>query len=196
MSPLKNRSWSALALVITLAASSCQSTPDPNLDWFEGGALKPTTAQTLQLTARVLASRGDTTRAGYVIERMQREHPDYLGTYTEGAEVLLAEGRITEAIAWLDRGLERFPGNAVLSNDRGLCHLLAADLAHATADFEAAYELDSSDAEYVSNLALARALGGDASAAEALWNRVLPPADVRANLAIAEASRARFAPAN
>jgi Flp pilus assembly protein TadD len=188
--------WSACALVFALATSACQSTPDPNLDWFDGGALKPTTAQTLQLTARVLAARGDTTRAGYVIERLQREHPDYLGTYTEGAEVLLAEGRITEAVAWLDRGLERFPSNAVLLNDRGLCHLLAADLAHATADFEAAYAVDSADAEYVSNLALARALGGDVAGAEALWNRVLPPADVRANLSIAEASRPRFSRAN
>jgi Flp pilus assembly protein TadD len=188
--------WSACALVFALATSACQSTPDPNLDWFDGGALKPTTAQTLQLTARVLAARGDTTRAGYVIERLQREHPDYLGTYTEGAEVLLAEGRITEAVAWLDRGLERFPSNAVLLNDRGLCHLLAADLAHATADFEAAYAVDSADAEYVSNLALARALGGDVAGAEALWSRVLPPADVRANLSIAEASRPRFSRAN
>jgi len=181
------------AAALLLVASACQSTPDPNLDWFEGGALKPTTAQTLQLTARVLAARGDTTRAGYVIERLLREHPDHLGTYTEGAEILLSEGRMQDAIGWLDRGLVRFPGHPVLHNDRGLCHLLAADLAPATADFEAACKADPADAEYVSNLALARALGGDEDGARELWGRVLTPADVNSNLEIARAIRARFA---
>lgn len=180
-------------LALLLAASACQSTPDPELDWFEGGALKPTTAQTLQMTARVLASRGDTTRAGYLIERLLREYPDHLGTYTEGAEILLAEGRVQDAIGWLDRGIARFPGHPVLLNDRGLCHLLAAQLAPATADFELANQADPADAEYVSNLALAYALNGDEDGARALWSRVLTPADVNANLEIARASRPRFA---
>ncbi len=180
-------------LALLLAASACQSTPDPELDWFEGGALKPTTAQTLQMTARVLASRGDTTRAGYLIERLLREYPDHLGTYTEGAEILLAEGRVQDAIGWLDRGIARFPGHPVLLNDRGLCHLLAAQLAPATADFELASKADPADAEYVSNLALAYALNGDEDGARALWSRVLTPADVSANLEIARASRPRFA---
>ena len=190
---MKNFLSRSCALALLLAASACQSTPDPELDWFEGGALKPTTAQTLQLTARVLAARGDTTRAGFVIERLLREHPDHLGTYTEGAEILLSEGRIQDAIGWLDRGLVRFPAHPVLHNDRGLCHLLAADLAGATADFEAACAADPADAEYVSNLALARALGGNEDAARELWARVLTPADVNANLEIARGSRARFA---
>ena len=190
---MKNFLSRSCALALLLAASACQSTPDPELDWFEGGALKPTTAQTLQLTARVLAARGDTTRAGFVIERLLREHPDHLGTYPAGAEILLSEGRIQDAIGWLDRGLVRFPAHPVLHNDRGLCHLLAADLAGATADFEAACAADPADAEYVSNLALARALGGNEDAARELWARVLTPADVNANLEIARGSRARFA---
>jgi tetratricopeptide (TPR) repeat protein len=190
---VKNLTLRTCALALVLAASACQSTPDPELDWFDGGALKPTTPQTLQLTARVLAARGDTTRAGYLIERLLRDHPDHLGTYTEGAEILLSEGRIQDAIGWLDRGLARFPAHPVLLNDRGLCHLLAADLAPATLDFEAACAADPADAEYVSNLALARALGGEEDAARELWARVLTPADVNANLEIARASRSRFA---
>ncbi len=189
---MKNLLLRTCGLALLLAASACQSTPDPELDWFEGGALKPTSAQTLQMTARVLAGRGDTTRAGYLIERLLREYPDHLGTYTEGAEILLSEGRIQDAIGWLDRGIARFPGHPVLLNDRGLCHLLAAQLAPATADFEAASAADPADAEYVSNLALVRALAGNEEAARELWGRVLTPADVHANLEIARASRARF----
>ncbi len=188
----------ALRPVLALAASAmlvgfgCQAKPAANSDWFEGGEMKPAAADTLQLTARVLASKGDTARAGYVIDRMAREHPDYLGTYTEGAEVLLIEGRVKEAIGWLDRGLERFPNHPILRNNRGMCHLLAADLTAATADFEAAYEADPGDAEYVFNLGLAKALAGDEAEAKGYWNRVLNAKEVEQNLQVARTARSNF----
>jgi Flp pilus assembly protein TadD len=179
------------ALALTVGCTTT-NVPAPAEDWFEGGQQKPATAETLQMTARVLASKGNTQQAGFVVDRMYRDFPDNLGTYTQGAEVLLIEGRIKEAREWLDRGLARFPDNPVLRNDRGMCRLLEANLKDATADFEAAYAGDPADGDYVGNLALAKALAGDTEGARALWSRVLNPEDVEHNLQQAAAAQAKF----
>lgn len=192
MSPAVRHSLLVLAASAMLTGLGCQPKQTADSDWFQGGEMKPASADTLQLTARVLASKGETTKAGYVIDRMLREHPDYLGTYTEGAEVLLIEGRVKDALGWLDRGLERFPDQPILRNDRGMCHLLEANLAAATTDFEAAYKADPNDAEYVFNLGLAKALGGDEDSARTYWTRVLKPEEVAANLEVARTARPNF----
>lgn len=183
------------ALLAIAAASACSGPEKGSDDWFEGGPLQQPSADTLQLAARVLASKGQTDQAGFLLDRLLREHPDHLGTYTEGAEVLLIEGRVAEAIAWLERGLDRFPGQPVLLNDRGMCHLLAANLPAALSDFEAAYAADPADADFVANLALAKALAGDEQEAGRLWSRVVPASAVQANLSIARSARSRFSTA-
>jgi Flp pilus assembly protein TadD len=179
---------------LVLLATGCQSgqEKEKEKDWFEGGPMQLASPDTMQLTARVLAAKGKTEQAGFLIERMYQRYPDNLGTYSEGAEVLLIEGRITDAIQWIDRGLVRFPENPVLLNNRGLCHLLDADLAAADKDFRAAYAKDPSDADYVSNLALTRALSGDEKEARQLWERVVPQADVDTNMKLAIAARPKF----
>ena len=182
------------AAMILLGSTGCETTPQTpsEPDWFEGGSMKPASPETLQLTARVLAAKGDTARAGYILDRMLQEFPNYLGTYTEGAEVLLIDGRNAEAIKWLNRGLERFPNQPILINNRGMCHLLAADLPAATLDFNAAYAADPDDAESVANLALVKALAGDETAAQVRWSRVLPESEVQRNIEIAAKSRPNF----
>ena len=189
------RTAPALAITaLVLLATGCQSgqEKEKEKDWFEGGPMQLASPDTMQLTARVLAAKGKTEQAGYLIERMYQQYPDNLGTYSEGAEVLLIEGRIADAIQWIDRGLVRFPDNPILLNNRGLCHLLDADLAAADKDFKAAYAKDPSDADYVSNLALTRALSGDDAEARKLWERVIPQADVDANMKMAIAARPKF----
>lgn len=184
-----------LAIVIAaMSLAGCQSgqDKDKDKDWFEGGPMQLASPDTMQLTARVLAAKGKTEQAGYLIERMYQKYPDNLGTYSEGAEVLLIEGRIADAIEWIDRGLVRFPDNPILLNNRGLCHLLDADLAAADKDFKAAYAKDPSDADYVSNLALTRALSGDDAEARRLWERVIPQADVESNMKMAIDARPKF----
>jgi len=183
----------SLAIVIAaMSLAGCQSDQDKDKDWFDGGPMQLASPDTMQLTARVLAAKGKTEQAGYLIERMYQQYPDNLGTYSEGAEVLLIEGRIADAIEWIDRGLVRFPDNPILLNNRGLCHLLDADLAAADKDFKAAYAKDPSDADYVSNLALTRALSGDDAEARRLWERVIPQADVDSNMKMAIAARPKF----
>lgn len=182
----------ALMALTASCAIGCQSVPSEDADWFDGGPLRPATAETLQLTARVLAAKGSSAQAGFILNRMAAEYPDYLGTYTEGAEVLLVEGRVAEAIAWIDRGIARMPDNAILLNDRGMCHLLASDLPAATRDFKAAYLIDPGDADFVSNLALARALAGHEEVATELWSRVLSATEVRENLQVCRRARSNF----
>ena len=181
-----------LIALVAIGAMGCQSAPSEDADWFDGGPLKPATPETLQLTARVLAAKGSSAQAGFILNRLAAEYPDYVGTYTEGAEVLLVEGRVAEAIEWLDRGIARMPSNAILLNDRGMCHLLASDLAAATRDFKAAYLIDPGDADYVSNLALARALAGHEEVATELWSRVLSASEVRENLQVCRRARPNF----
>jgi Flp pilus assembly protein TadD len=184
------------AVTSVMMSAGCQSTEEKNKDWFEGGPMQPANADTLQMTARVLATKGRTEQAGFLLNRMAAEFPDHLGTYTEGAEILLIEGRIAEAIKWLDRGLVRFPNQSILMNDRGMCHLLAADVPAATRDFEAAYAADPADADFVSNLALVKALAGDEAGATQLWSRVVPPTEVASNIKIVQLARAKFQAAN
>jgi len=184
----------AVGLLSACAAlGGCQSAQDASKDWFEGGPMQPATAETLQLTVRVLAAKGQTAQAGFLLNRMLVDHPDHLGTYTEGAEVLLIEGRVDDAIEWLSRGLERMPGQPLLLNDRGVCHLLSADLDAAARDFDAAHAADPRDADFVSNVALARALKGQDEEALQLWNLVVSPEEAASNLRIAAAARRKFA---
>jgi len=182
----------ASAFASVLLTAGCQSTEEKPKDWFEGGPMQPATADTLQMTARVLATKGRTEQAGFLLNRMISEFPDHLGTYTEGAEILLIEGRVAEAIKWLDRGLAKYPNQPILLNNRGMCHLLAADIPAATRDFETAYGADPADADYVSNLALAKALAGDEAGAAQLWTRVVPPSDVESNIKLSRLARAKF----
>jgi Flp pilus assembly protein TadD len=184
------------AVTSVMMSAGCQSTEEKSKDWFEGGPMQPANADTLQMTARVLATKGRTEQAGFLLNRMAAEFPDHLGTYTEGAEILLIEGRIAEAIKWLDRGLVRFPNQSILMNDRGMCHLLAADVPAATRDFEAAYAADPADADFVSNLALVKALAGDEAGATQLWSRVVPPTEVASNLKVVQLARPKFQAAN
>lgn len=192
MRVLRGVSVAAAGLCVLIGGVGCVSSADAEKDWFEGGALKPASPETLQLTARVLAAKGRTEQAGVLLERMAREYPDFLGSYTEAAEVYLLEGRIARAIEVLDRGLERFPDQPILLNDRGMCRLLQQDLSGAAVDFDRAMAIDPSDGDFVGNAALAAALRGDDSRALSLWERVVSPSEARANLEIARDARSAF----
>lgn len=191
---LRDLMFATFAAVVLLSlGTGCATSSDDDQDWFEGGDLKPASAETLQLTARILAAKGRTEQATALLDRMAREYPDFLGTYTEAAEVFLLEGRIARAVEILDLGLDRFPNEPILFNDRGMCRLLQQDLPRAAADFTRAMELDPSDGDFVGNAALAAALKGDDSRALELWERVVSPSQARANLAIAKKARGAFA---
>ena len=186
--------WLACGLAVSVLGwnAGCETSSDKSGDWFEGGAELSPTEDTLRMTARILAAKGDFAKAGYAVDRMIVEYPLRASSYTEGAEILLQQGRVLDAILLLDLGLERIPGDPVLLNDRGLCRLLEADLPGATSDFGAALEADPRDADYVANMALVLALAGDEEASRRLWSRVVPPKAVESNLQLAREARGRF----
>jgi len=184
-----------LLLTSLALVTACSSAPQPEDDWFEGGPMKPTSVRTLQMTTRVLAAKGELAAASGVAGRMLAEHPQHAESYAEAAELLVRDGRYQDAVDVLTKGLERVPGSPVLHNNRGLCRLMLGQLPEATVDFEAAYATDTYDSDYVANLALARALTGDASGeldARRLWARVLTPDLVEANLERARSTRSKL----
>ena len=144
--------WLICGMMVAMLGlgSGCDSSQDKSGDWFEGGSELPPNEDTLRMTARILAAKGDYAKAGYAVDRMIVEYPERTASYTEGAEILLQQGRVQDAIQLLDLGLDRIPGDPVLLNDRGLCRLLEADLPGATMDFAAALEVDPRDADYLS----------------------------------------------
>ena len=80
--PLPARAARSLAIVIAaMSLVGCQSgqDKDKDKDWFEGGPMQLASPDTMQLTARVLAAKGKTEQAGYLIERMYQKYPDNLG---------------------------------------------------------------------------------------------------------------------
>ena len=186
----------AVVLLLALGLTSCAAGPGSQDDWFAGGEMKPTSVRTLQMTVRVLAAKGDTAGASQVARKMLLDYPRAVESYSESAELLVMAGQYQDAVALLSRGLEVAPDQALLLNNRGLCHLLLGDLKSATLDFEGAHDADVRDADYIGNLALAHALAGDVKSeqkARRLWARVLPSAAVEQNLALARAARGRFA---
>lgn len=180
----------SLALATVVLIGGCDTAPRNEGDWFAGGDERLPTEETLRMTARILAAKGEFAQAEFTVERMFVMFPDRVGTYTEAAELLLRQGRVAEAVGVLNAGLERLPDNPVLLNDRGLCHLLAGDPTSASVDFDAAHAIDPADADFVANAALAAALRGDEARARRLWSQVVTPAITEENIRIAVSSKA------
>ena len=180
-----------ISMILLAIPLGCDTEPK-DADFFEGGDLAPPSASTLQMTGRVLAAKGMFDQAEYVLTRLLREYPDDLAAYTELAELLVGQGRILDGVRILQEGLQRFPGNAIILNDLGMCRLLQRNLPEATEAFKEAMASDPGDAVYIGNCALVTALAGDEKGARLLWSRVASPDEVRANLALAKEAKVHF----
>ena len=173
---------------VLLVLASCSSAPPKDDGYFSGGELAPPSESTLLMTGRVLGSKGLTNQAELVLGRLIKDHPEYLPGYTELAELLLNEGRIKDASRILGAGLEKFPGNPILLNDLGMCHLLEGDLDSADVSFNAAISASPRDSVYIGNYALVLALQGNDSKAVELWSTILSRKDSLENLKQAQDS--------
>lgn len=181
----------AIPIIALLLSLGCENQPKET-DYFEGGDLSPPSASTLQMTGRILAAKGLYDQAEFVLTRLLNEYPNDLAAYTELAEILVVQGRILDGMKILNSGLKRFPNNAVLKNDLGMCQLLQRDLPAATKSFQEAMKADPGESVYIGNCALVAALGGDEKQAKLLWSRVASPDEVRANLALAHEAKVHF----
>ncbi len=182
----------ALLAAFAWLLGGCASDPsklDPNRSYFEGGELRDPEPTTIVLTGRVLKSQGRLEEAEYILRRAVVEYPEFSPAYVELAELLLKDGRSTEAIVLLQNGLRDCPGDAMMHNDLGMCFVVTEDFDAASASFNRARELDREDAAYTANLAMVRALQGRYDEAVLLYREVIPAAEAHGNVAILAESR-------
>ena len=186
----------ALSLFLALASGGCESTKPTAAenseaarraaddDEFAKGANLPPTPRTLLAMARVLAAQGRQDESIYVLNRILREHPDFLPAYVDLAQVQLAQGRPDSAMATLSAGQRLAPQDPVLANDLGMCRLLQGDYEQASACFELAAAKAPANLRYQTNRALALGMLGRYDQCLRAYQQVLAPAEAHHNLAV------------
>ena len=117
------------------------------------------------------------------------QYPDYAPVYLELGELLIKDGRSTEAIEVLEVGAIDVPGDAMIRNNLGMAYLVQDQLDMAQLEFAAARQLDANEATYTANLAMVAALQGHYDGALALYLEVMPANEAHANIAVLAESR-------
>jgi len=192
---LRLAALATLSLTILLAPCGCESTKPTagetaeatrraGEDDFSRGVNLPPTPMTLLAMSRVLVAQGRQDEAIYVLERVIREHADYLPAYVELARVQLAQGQPDAAIATLTAGQRVAPRDALLANDTGMCRLLQGDYQRASACFEVAAAEAPNNVRYQTNRALALGMLGRYDECLKAYEQVAPPDEAHENLAI------------
>ena len=196
--PLKTISLflaAALALGLMLLAGGCAQTSTamslptdtPTLSensTFETAVHRPPTAQTLFAMARILEIQGRDAQASLVLNEIVQHHPEFLPAYCDLSDLQVRHRQIGLAIHILNAGLKVAPHNAVLLNDRGMCHLLKKQYPQALKDFTLATACQPANTRYRCNLALALGLMGQYKQSLAVYLLILSPTDAHYNLAV------------
>lgn len=181
-----------LYLGATLAlclAPACVSSGDGELgnasdgDYGVGGDRAPN-VRTLHTMSRVLASQGRDGQCEIVLNKLIREHPDFMPAYVELAELLMRDGRKYDATTVLSAAVQRKPGDPVIQNDLGMTLLLGGDHEGALKHFTIATELTPTDARSRANRATALGLLDRYDEALEEYLEIVPPADAHYNLGI------------
>jgi tetratricopeptide (TPR) repeat protein len=102
-----------------------------------------------------------------------KEYPDYSPTYNDLAEIRFQQGRLEEAVHYIERGLEIAPNDAVLLNNAGVCSLIKHDYQAALDYFKRASQIAPYESRYRANVALAMGLTGDLEGSRALYGQVV-----------------------
>ena len=181
-----------LAALALCFAPACVSSPDDpgdgTVDGGIGGDRAPS-VRTLHSMARVLAAQGRDAQCQLVLEKLIREHPEFMPAYVELAELLMRQGQSYDASLVLSIAERQNPSDPVIQNDLGMALLLAGDSAGALEHFEAAIALAPDDARGKANRAAALGLLGRYDEALEAYLEIVPPEDAHYNLGVlAEAS--------
>lgn len=188
-----------LLLTATLIVSGCNSSPDhqgfsraPTDDAFARGTDRDPSARTLHAMSRILASQYKDEESRYVLERCIDRYPQFAPAYCELAELHTRNGRMASAIETLEQARHAVPTDPVIVNNLGVCHLLDNRYEEALAMFDEAVELDSENARYQANRALAMGMLGRYSQTLDAYREILPEGEAHYNLAVLyEANRER-----
>lgn len=117
------------------------------------------------------------------------QYPDYASVYLELGELLIKDGRSSEAIDVLEIGAIDAPEDAMIRNNLGMAYLVQDQLDMAQQEFAAARLLDANEATYTANLAMVVALQGHYDGALALYLEVMPASEAHGNIAVLAESR-------
>lgn len=177
-----------LLLAAALLPVACVSTPAGPEELAEAGEREPGPAA-MHATARLYAAQGRQGEAEWLLRRVLAESPAFAPAWEELARLYVTRDLVDSAVVTLELGLQAVPGDPVLLNDLGMCHLLRRDLEPALQAFVAAAAAAAPDARPRANLAVTLALLGRDEEALAVWEQVLPPAEAQRNLELVAAAR-------
>jgi len=130
-------------------------------------------ANTIYGMTRLMRSQGKTDQAELALIGLTREYPNYSPAYNDLAEIRISQGRLDEAIAYVDKGLEIAPNDAVLLNNAGVCALLKHDYEKSLDYFKRAEAIAPYESRYRANVALATGLNGDIEGSRALYYQIV-----------------------
>jgi Flp pilus assembly protein TadD len=138
-------------------------------------------ANTIYGMTRLMRSQGKTEQAELALIGLTREYPNYSPAYNDLAEIRLKQGRLEEAQAYVDHGLEVAPNDAVLLNNAGVCALIKHDYETALDYFRRAEIVAPYESRYRANVALALGLTGDVEGSRALYYQIVSAEDAEHN---------------
>jgi Flp pilus assembly protein TadD len=163
---------------LAVAAGGCATTPRNDAIAYSKPdermtGPQPPRANTIYGMTRLMRSQGKVEQAELSLVGLTREFPNYSPTYNDLAEIRLQQGRLEEAVDYINAGLNVAPNDAVLLNNAGVCALLKHDYPKALAYFKRASIIAPYENRYRANVALAMGLNGDAEGSRALYYQVV-----------------------
>lgn len=130
-------------------------------------------ANTIYGMTRLMRSQGKTEQAEVALIGLMKEYPTYSPAYNDLAEIRVQQGRLDEAINYIERGIEVAPNDVVLLNNAGVCALMKHKYGDALDYFKRASMLAPYENRYRANVALAMGLTGDIEGSRALYSQIV-----------------------
>lgn len=121
---------------------------------------RPPTQKTLFTMADILAAQGKDRQCESVLRRCIQDYPQFMPAYNRLAELLMRQGRVSEAVVVLSAAVEIRPADPVLSNNLGMCLIIGKEYDKALDHFTEAAGLRPENMKYRANMATALGLLG------------------------------------
>ena len=160
---------------------------------FDKGANKPPTVKTLYSLADILSKQGKNAQAESVLNKIIKDHPDFLPAWNSLAESQMRQGHILEAVNTLSTALTVSPKNPVLLNNMGMCRMIQQDYNKALEMFTAAAGVMPENSRYRANMAVSLVFSGRDDEAMSLYRQILPEDQAEHNLNIIRTAREKRA---
>lgn len=184
--------------MLWLVGCSESASQKPDTDWVRNDSLsdfetqgdRPPTAKTLWAMADILATQGKDYECEFVLNRIVREHPDFLPAYNSLAELRMRQGQTKTAIQTLQDGLSIDPEAPVLLNNLGMCWMIMQDNETGLEMFAKAAGIMPENRKYRANMAVVLGLMDRDEESLSLFKQVLPVDLANQNLAILQETQA------